>query len=120
MSARHAIEAHHFSVTTRTTNLTSVHHETFNLRFSNYRDTCAACNEEPASRASRIMDWLDARISGKASQWMQELHCLQLDTSLQMPWWKDLKDCVEFDTVPNPYEAWNHPVAGMLSSHFEY
>ena len=99
-------------VTTRTTTLNPVRHASFNVRFSSFKNTWSACKEEPATRSSRILDWISARISSKATRWIQELETSDPSTMSSLPWWDELKECIECDTAPNPYETWNHPTAG--------
>lgn len=102
-----------FTVTTRTTSLTSVPHTSFGLRFSSLGEIEAACKEDEHQRAERTIDWIGARISNRCAKWLQDMEKLGEKDPIRTPWWDELKRCAEGDHVPSKIEGWNHPVARM-------
>ncbi|KAH9837148.1 ER-golgi trafficking TRAPP I complex 85 kDa subunit-domain-containing protein [Rhodofomes roseus] len=113
------------NVTTRTTSLTSVVHSTFALRFSDLVDTENSAHEDEDRRAARTMDWISARVSNRAADWVRVMEAQASgDGSAggkegiwkeKTPWWEELRRCVEGDCVPNSDEGWNHPAAIILT-----
>ena len=110
------------SVTTRTTNLTSVPHASFALRFSELPDVEDAAHEDEEQRAGRTMDWIGTRVGARAARWVELVEQQQQAAAQEQgasvpplpartPWWDEVKRCVEGDQVPNRFEGWNHPVA---------
>ena len=104
-----------WKVTTRTVGITPIRHEAFHVRFSSFNDTWSACQEEPTHRAGRTLDWINSRIASQASAWVQQIQELAPQS---LPWWDELRECIEADIIPNPYETWNHPSAGAVRTHF--
>ncbi|THV07645.1 hypothetical protein K435DRAFT_825459 [Dendrothele bispora CBS 962.96] len=102
-------------VTTRTTSLTSVPHTSFALRFSNLQEIETACREDEEQRAMRTIDWISGRISRRSSHWVEEMNKLGDKPISRIPWWEEVKRCVEGDHVPSKAETWNHPVAVILA-----
>lgn len=87
-------------------------HTAFHLRFTNLEEVELACKEDEETRASRFIDWLGTRIARRAPKWVDEVSQRPPETShTRMPWWDDLKKCVEGDWIPSRSEGWNHPVA---------
>ncbi|KAL5534350.1 hypothetical protein ACEPAG_812 [Sanghuangporus baumii] len=108
------------NITTRTTNLATVQHAKFTLRFSNLSEIEIACKEDEDQRAGRFIDWISSRISRKCAQWVEEVERResekgQLDQStteeIPEPWWEEMKRCAEGDHVPSRAEGWNHPTS---------
>ncbi|KAJ3844312.1 ER-golgi trafficking TRAPP I complex 85 kDa subunit-domain-containing protein [Lentinula raphanica] len=102
-------------VTTRTTTLASVPHKAFALRFSNLSEIEAACREDEEERAARTLDWIGARINSRSAQWVEDMEKLAGKQPTRVPWWEELKRCVEGDHVPSKTETWNHPAAIILA-----
>lgn len=114
------------SVTTRTTSLVSVPHQTFGLRFSDIHDIEKAVHEDEEQRAGRTMDWIGSRISERCQSWVDMLGAGRTgeDESQQTdiwrdrtPWWEEVKRCVQGDHVPSSVEGWNHPVSRTCHCH---
>ena len=110
--------AHRSPVTTRTTSLTSVPHATFALRFSDLEQIENAAREDEERRSARTIDWISARISAKAAEWVKTTEAQGSGGSGgkgiwqdRTPWWEELKRCIEGDCIPNSDEGWNHPTA---------
>ncbi|GAW06029.1 hypothetical protein LENED_007922 [Lentinula edodes] len=97
--------------TTRTTSLTSVPHKAFALRFSDLTEIEAACREDEEERAVRTLDWIGLRINSRSAQWVDDMDKMMGKQSTRVPWWEELKRCVEGDHVPSKTETWNHPIA---------
>lgn len=100
-----------YTVTTRTTSLTSVPHKAFALRFSDLTEIEAACREDEEERAVRTLDWIGLRINSRSAQWVDDMDKMMDKQSTRVPWWEELKRCVEGDHVPSKTETWNHPIA---------
>ncbi|KAJ3870264.1 ER-golgi trafficking TRAPP I complex 85 kDa subunit-domain-containing protein [Lentinula novae-zelandiae] len=98
-------------VTTRTISLTSVPHKAFALRFSDLSEIEAACREDEEERAVRTLDWIGLRINSRSAQWVDDMDKMAGKQSTRVPWWEELKRCVEGDHVPSKTETWNHPIA---------
>ncbi|KAG8826095.1 hypothetical protein FRC19_009702 [Serendipita sp. 401] len=99
-------------VTTRTTALTPVQHKAFHLRFSNLEEIELACKEDEETRSSRFIDWMGTRISRRASKWVDDLASRPPEAAQgRMPWWEEIRKCVEGDWVPSRTEGWNHPTS---------
>lgn len=96
-------------VTTRTTTLTSVPHESFALRFSDLVEIEQGCQEDEEQRAVRTLDWIGERLGHRCAKWVEDVG--DKDT-VKAPWWDELKRCIEGNHVPLRTETWNHPVAG--------
>lgn len=102
-----------YTVTTRTTNLISVPHASFSLRFSDLEDIEAALKEDEDQRAVRTLDWIGDRINQRSARWVHDLEKSDADTS-RSPWWEELRRCAESDHLPSRIEGWNHPVASKM------
>ena len=82
-------------------------------------DVEVATHEDEEQRAGRTMDWIGARVSSRATKWVEMVES-QADQEggpwkSRTPWWEEVKRCVEGDVVPNKLEGWNHPVAGTFT-----
>jgi hypothetical protein len=75
-----------WKVTTRTTNLQPVHHQSFTLRFSNLEYIEAACKEDEETRSSRFIDWLGARITRRSARWVEEFEQLEVSYLSDQIW----------------------------------
>ncbi|KAJ4485976.1 ER-golgi trafficking TRAPP I complex 85 kDa subunit-domain-containing protein [Lentinula aciculospora] len=102
-------------VTTRTTSLASVPHKAFALRFSDLSEIEASCREDEEERAVRTLDWIGSRINSRCAQWVDDMDKMAGKQPTRIPWWEELKRCVEGDHVPSKTETWNHPVAIILA-----
>lgn len=102
-------------VTTRTTNLVTVAHSTFAIRFSNLIDVENACLEDEEKRSARIIDWIGERIDRQCPKWVADLEKDSARDSERSPWWDELRRCLEGDNVPSKTEGWNHPVSIILA-----
>ncbi|KAJ3734691.1 ER-golgi trafficking TRAPP I complex 85 kDa subunit-domain-containing protein, partial [Lentinula guzmanii] len=102
-------------VTTRTTSLASVPHKAFALRFSDLSEIEASCREDEEERAVRMLDWIGSRINSRCAQWVDDMDKLSGKQPTRVPWWEELKRCVEGDHVPSKTETWNHPAAIILA-----
>ncbi|TEB39007.1 hypothetical protein FA13DRAFT_1724958 [Coprinellus micaceus] len=110
-------------VTTRTTNLTSVPHSSFALRFSDLHEVEDACREPDEQRAVRSLDWMTSRINKRCEEWVRdmeergerELLKVAEEDRLRTPWWDELRRCAEGDFVPDKVEGWNHPISAILA-----
>ncbi|KZS95953.1 hypothetical protein SISNIDRAFT_451603 [Sistotremastrum niveocremeum HHB9708] len=98
-------------VTTRTSTYQSIPHQSFALRFSDLSIIEDACKEDEESRAGRTIDWIGSQISKKAETWVAEVHRRGESNYARLPWWEEVRRCVEGDWIPNRSEGWNHPVA---------
>ncbi|KZT72776.1 hypothetical protein DAEQUDRAFT_749133 [Daedalea quercina L-15889] len=112
------------NVTTRTTSFTSVPHTTFALRFSDLESIEITAREDEERRAARTMDWISARISARAADWVKVMEAQASGGNTggkdgawrdRTPWWEELKRCMEGDCIPNSDEGWNHPAAIILA-----
>ncbi|KIK70846.1 hypothetical protein GYMLUDRAFT_235261 [Collybiopsis luxurians FD-317 M1] len=103
------------SVTTRTTSLVSVPHKAFSLRFSDLTEIEASCREDEEQRAVRMVDWIGSRISIRCAQWVEDMDKLAGKQPARLPWWEELKRCLEGDHFPSKTETWNHPAAIILA-----
>ncbi|KIO08413.1 hypothetical protein M404DRAFT_134508 [Pisolithus tinctorius Marx 270] len=102
-------------VTTRTTNLITVPHDTFAIRFSNLVDVENACMEDEEKRSARTIDWIGERISQRCPKWVADLEKDSARDSKRPPWWDELRRCLEGDNIPSKTEGWNHPVSIILA-----
>ncbi|KAF9076140.1 ER-golgi trafficking TRAPP I complex 85 kDa subunit-domain-containing protein [Rhodocollybia butyracea] len=102
-------------VNTRTTSLTSIPHKAFSLRFSDLIEIEASCLEDEEQRAVRTVDWIGSRIGARCAQWVEDIEKMAGKQSVRLPWWDELKRCVEGDHVPSKAETWNHPAAIILA-----
>lgn len=102
---------------TRTTTLATVPHKAFSLRFSDLSKIEASCREDEEQRAIRTVDWIGARISSRSAQWIEDLDKLAGKQPSRLPWWEELKRCIEGDCVPSKTETWNHPTASSSGRH---
>ncbi|KZT30693.1 hypothetical protein NEOLEDRAFT_1126297 [Neolentinus lepideus HHB14362 ss-1] len=104
------------NVNTRTTSLTTVSHASFTLRFSDLVEVEAGCKEDEEIRASRILDWIGARIAKRSAKWIEDEERIKTGESVgRTPWWDELRRCAEGDHIPSRIEGWNHPVAVVLA-----
>lgn len=71
----------------------------------------AACREDEEERAVRTLDWIGLRINSRSAQWVDDMDKMAGKQSTRVPWWEELKRCVEGDYVPSKTETWNHPIA---------
>ncbi|KAH7104622.1 ER-golgi trafficking TRAPP I complex 85 kDa subunit-domain-containing protein [Auriculariales sp. MPI-PUGE-AT-0066] len=102
------------NVTSRTTALATVALASFALRFSDLGQTETACKEGEDARAGRTIDWLGARATRKASEWLDD--GARVRTSFaRTAWWDELRRCAEGDLAPSRAEGWNHPTAIILA-----
>ncbi|KAF9475629.1 hypothetical protein BDN70DRAFT_883515 [Pholiota conissans] len=102
-------------VTTRTSSLMSIPHDSFALRFSDLIDVEEACLEDEEQRTSRTIDWMTARIGKRCGKWVQDTELMGDKETTRTPWWDELRRCAEGDFVPSKAESWNHPVALILA-----
>lgn len=111
LKCRHRLILQHLPVTTRTTNLTSVPHTSFALRFSDLAEIEAACKEDEEQRAVRTIDWIGERINKRSTKWVEDMEKAGEKDGLRTPWWDELRRCAEGDHVPSRVDSWNHPAA---------
>ncbi|KAI6047762.1 ER-golgi trafficking TRAPP I complex 85 kDa subunit-domain-containing protein [Pisolithus marmoratus] len=102
-------------VTTRTTNLVTVPHSTFAIRFSDLKHVENACMEDEEKRSARTIDWIGERINQRCHKWVADLEKDPARDSKRSPWWDELRHCLEGDNVPSKIEGWNHPVSIILA-----
>ncbi|KAF5385469.1 hypothetical protein D9757_005398 [Collybiopsis confluens] len=102
-------------VTTRTTSLASVSHKAFSLRISDLNEIELACREDEEQRAVRMVDWIGSRIGARCAQWVEDMEKQEGKQPERLPWWEDLKRCLEGDHTPSKTETWNHPAAIILA-----
>ncbi|KAI0788537.1 ER-golgi trafficking TRAPP I complex 85 kDa subunit-domain-containing protein [Abortiporus biennis] len=99
-------------ITTRTTSLTSVPHQSFALRFSDFVDIETNIHEDEEQRAMRTIEWVSSRVGARCAKWVDLVESSGDGYwKERMPWWDEMKRCIEGDHVPNKHEGWNHPVA---------
>ncbi|KAJ3897847.1 hypothetical protein F5879DRAFT_1072801 [Lentinula edodes] len=67
-----------YTVTARTTSLTSVPHKAFALRFSDLSEIEAACREDEEERAVRTLDWIGLRINSRSAQWVDDMDKMEI------------------------------------------
>lgn len=99
-------------MTTRTTTLNPVPHASFALRFSELPDIESALHEDEEQRAGRTLDWIGSRVAARSARWVDIVE-RKAGRDDKTPWWEEVKRCIEGDNVPNRYEGWSHPVAGV-------
>ncbi|KIY70143.1 hypothetical protein CYLTODRAFT_392434 [Cylindrobasidium torrendii FP15055 ss-10] len=98
-------------VTTRTTTLSSVPHESFALRFSDLVEIEKGCQEDEEQRATRTLDWIGERLGRRCAKWVDDIGDKE---GIKTPWWDEFKRCIEGNHIPARTEAWNHPVAVIM------
>ena len=106
-----------FPFVTRTTSLASVPHKAFSLRFSELPEIEASCREDEEQRAVRTVDWIGSRINMRCAQWVEDMDKLAGKQPARLPWWEELKRCLEGDHTPSKTETWNHPAASSSQIH---
>lgn len=69
--------------------------------------------EDEELRAGLTMDWIAARVSARATRWVDAVSSGEAPERWRekTPWWDEVKRCVEGDWTPASDEGWNHPVA---------